>query len=59
MAREQRIESLKKRHADIDTLIQAETSHPAPDISRLHGWKRQKLFIKDQLASLLGDQQAA
>ena len=57
MALEQRIESLKKRHADIDHVVHAEELRPAPDIIRLHELKRQKLNVKDELSALLHQQE--
>ncbi len=53
MALEQRIESLQKRHAYIDTVLHEEENRPAPDIVRLHELKRQKLSVKDELARIL------
>ena len=60
MALEQRIESLKKRHSQIDVQIRSEEAHPVPDDILLHQLKRQKLFLKDEMASLLhGHSEAA
>jgi hypothetical protein len=60
MAVAQRIESLKKRHADVDHILHQEQIRPAPDIIKLHSLKRQKLNLKDELARLMsGHQQAA
>ena len=59
MALEQRIESLRKRHAEIDHLIHIETMHPSTDEARLHDLKRQKLLVKDELASLATNRQRA
>jgi len=59
MALEQRIESLKKRHAHVDHLILAEEAHPVPDPTVLHHLKRQKLFLKDEMANLLNGQRQA
>lgn len=57
MAVQQRIESLKKRHTEIDMLLAAEGTRPAPDDALLHKLKRQKLILKDELARLLDERQ--
>lgn len=60
MALEQRIESLRKRHALIDHIVQQEQTRPAPDVSVLHELKREKLYLKDEMNRLLnGERQAA
>jgi len=60
MALEQRIESLKKRHAQIDLMIQAEEAHPLSDPVLLQQLKRQKLNLKDEMTNLsYGQRQAA
>lgn len=52
MALKQRIESLKKRHIQIDALIQQEEAHASCDPSKLHDLKRQKLLLKDEISYL-------
>lgn len=59
MALEQRIESLKKRHGQIELEIHTELSHHAPDDIKLHHLKRQKLSLKDELESLLHNRRRA
>ncbi|MGE3623933.1 MAG: YdcH family protein [Bdellovibrionales bacterium] len=60
MALMQRIESLKKRHADVDHLLHEEEIRPAPDIVRLHELKRIKLNLKDEVTRLTnGHEEAA
>jgi hypothetical protein len=60
MALEQRIESLKKRHAHLDHILHDEEHRPAPDILRLHELKREKLHIKDEILFLMhGEERAA
>jgi hypothetical protein len=59
MALEQRLDSLKKRHAQVDLMIMAEEAHPIPDPILLHQLKRQKLNLKDEMASLLNGQRQA
>ena len=46
------ITSLKHRHADIDDRINQEEHRPQPDENRLRQLKRQKLKLKDAIASL-------
>jgi hypothetical protein len=52
MALAQRIESLRKRHAEIDMKILAETSRPLPDHAELHRLKAMKLGLKDDINRL-------
>lgn len=56
MALQQRIESLKKRHAEIELKLTSEGSRPAPDGTLLHQLKIQKLSLKDELNRLLQGQ---
>jgi hypothetical protein len=60
MALEQRIESLRKRHTEIDHKILAETARPLPDVAELHRLKAMKLSLKDDIRRLEeGELQAA
>jgi len=60
MALEQRIQSLKKRHFEIDMKLLAEEARPAPDETLLHQLKREKLHLKDEMSRLInGDQRQA
>lgn len=59
MALQQRIESLKKRHTEIDLRLTAEENRPAPDDVLLHKLKCQKLVLKDELTKLLDDRRQA
>jgi len=61
MALAQRIESLKKRHTEIDHIVRTEEARPSPDAVLLHQLKHQKLNIKDEIARLMGggERQAA
>jgi hypothetical protein len=52
MALEQRIETLKKRHTEIDYQVRSEEARPFPDAIRLHHLKHQKLNLKDEIARL-------
>ena len=53
MALEQRIESLRKRHAELEAKLLAEKSHPAHDDGLLHRLKCEKLNLKDEMVRLL------
>ncbi len=52
MALDDHIESLKAKHAELDTLIAQETARPQPDDAVIGGLKKQKLRIKDELSRL-------
>lgn len=53
MALEQRIQSLRKRHAELETRILAELARPISDTVQLHQLKKEKLNLKDEEARLL------
>jgi hypothetical protein len=59
MARAQRIESLQKRHTQIEAQLHDEEIRPAPDRIRLQELKREKLLLKDEIARLTGGQRVA
>jgi len=60
MALAQRIESLRKRHTEIDIKILAESARPLPDKDELYRLKALKLSLKDHINRLAqGEQQAA
>ncbi|CAA7620359.1 YdcH family protein [Magnetospirillum sp. UT-4] len=52
MSLQDRIESLKAKHAALETAIDAEARRPLPDNSQLAEMKRQKLRIKDELKKM-------
>ncbi|MEL6362157.1 MAG: DUF465 domain-containing protein [Pseudomonadota bacterium] len=52
MALNAHLESLTKRHQDLDAALMAETKRPSSDDHRIHELKRSKLRIKDQIAEL-------
>jgi hypothetical protein len=52
MAVEDRIRSLRGKHADLDRAIGKETSRTLPDDFKVTEWKREKLRIKDTIAEL-------
>ncbi|MBV8650163.1 MAG: DUF465 domain-containing protein [Alphaproteobacteria bacterium] len=52
MSLEDRIETLRIKHAGLEVAIQNEIARPLPDERNLSGLKRQKLHIKDMIAEL-------
>ncbi len=52
MTDQELIEVLKIKHQDLDSAIEMETKRPSPDDLTISDLKRQKLRIKDELASL-------
>ena len=48
----QRIETLRKRHAQLEHLLHEEEHRPLPDLVRVHKFKREKLFLKDHIHAL-------
>ncbi|MEW5729329.1 MAG: YdcH family protein [Pseudomonadota bacterium] len=52
MSLQDRIESLKAKHAALETAIDAEVRRPLPDDAHIADLKRQKLRIKDELSRM-------
>ena len=52
MATENRIDSLKSRHHDLEAAIEMENARPYPDEVEIHTLKKEKLRIKDELENL-------
>lgn len=52
MTTEDRIESLRQRHAELEKSIEEENLRPHPDDVKLHELKREKLRIKDEIYAL-------
>ncbi len=52
MGLEERVESLKVKHQALEAAIEEENSRPCPDDLHLVTLKKQKLRIKDQIATL-------
>lgn len=59
MALEQRIESLRKRHANIESQLDYESARPVPDTALTQQLKREKLLLKDEISRLSAEEQAA
>lgn len=53
MSLQDRIESLKAKHAALEDALAFEGSRPHPDETRLNDLKRQKLRIKDEISSAM------
>ena len=54
-----RIASLKQRHTDIDTKLHEEKTRPSKDENKINKLKREKLSLKDEIARLTAQQEAA
>lgn len=52
MSLDERIETLKAKHRALEEAIEQENCHPRPDDLEIHRLKKQKLQIKDEIASL-------
>ena len=52
MTAHDRIESLRARHKSLEEAIDQESHRPFPNSNLVADWKRQKLRIKDELASI-------
>lgn len=52
MTVQDRIFSLKAKHAELEQAIEIESNRPLPDELVLHDLKRRKLRIKDEIARI-------
>lgn len=52
MASAERIESLRKRHHQVDEELHTETIRPNPDPATVASLKKQKLRLKDEISRL-------
>ncbi len=52
MSVENRMEALKEKHKALDAALEEEFSRPHPDDLEIHNLKKQKLRIKDEIASI-------
>lgn len=55
MSLAQRIETLRKRHAQLESLLHDEEHRPMPNLVKLRQFKREKLQLKDRISSLARD----
>ena len=54
-----RIESLRKRHTEIEKQLNLEESRPAQDEVKINKLKREKLNLKDEISKLVEEQEKA
>jgi hypothetical protein len=52
MSLQDRLETLRSRHALLDEALEKETHRPMPDSCTIADLKRQKLRIKDEIVAL-------
>ncbi len=52
MSYDDRINALKAKHRALEAAIDEESARPHPDDVEIHRLKKQKLAIKDEIASL-------
>ncbi|RAU21148.1 hypothetical protein CU669_14440 [Paramagnetospirillum kuznetsovii] len=52
MSLHDRIESLKAKHADLESAIESQIRAANPDTARINDLKRKKLRIKDELSKI-------
>ena len=57
MAVEDRIRTLRERHASLEDAISRENARPLPDDFKVAEWKREKLRIKDSIVELAREHQ--
>lgn len=53
MSVQDRIDSLKFKHEELESRIEKESIRPHPDDDLLHELKRQKLKLKDEIHTLM------
>ena len=59
MALQDRIETLRVRHAELEEAVRCETARPLPDEQHLADLKRQKLRLKDMIELMAHDKDHA
>lgn len=52
MSKEQRIETLRARHAELERRIDQENSRPHPDDTSVVQLKKEKLRLKEEISQL-------
>lgn len=53
MSVEDRLESLRSKHASLDSALHRESCRPSPDPETVTKLKREKLRLKDEMARLV------
>lgn len=51
MAKDQHLQTLKSKHADLETLIHQEAIRPQPDQDLINRLKREKLRLKEEIST--------
>ena len=59
MALSQRVDSLRKRHEQIESRLHEAEMRPSPDIAMIQKLKREKLQLKDEISRLGAEQTEA
>lgn len=49
------LETLQHKHALLSEAVETESQRPSPDFMKITALKKQKLLIKEEIASLDGD----
>lgn len=52
MSKSDRIESLRRKHREIEEALHREETRPHPDDAMCHKLKREKLAIKDEMEKM-------
>lgn len=52
MGKLERVDALRQKHVDLDSMIDDEEKKPLPDDAVIHDLKKQKLKIKDELSGM-------
>ena len=52
MSKDERITALRSKHQALEQAIQEEEARPHPDDVKLHGLKKEKLRIKDEISHI-------
>jgi hypothetical protein len=52
-SKEQRIQSLKAQHSELESALEEEEARPLPDSLAIASLKRKKLAIKDEIEQLI------
>lgn len=59
MAIDARLDTLGRKHAELESALERELRHPALNEVRVHDIKRRKLAIKDEIQTLRSNSSAS
>jgi hypothetical protein len=59
MSLDDRIESLRSRHGQLERQLAEENGRPHPDYDAIGRWKREKLKLKDEISRLMSSARSA